>query len=124
MSHVDLPLSSSSSIKQRSESERGRSATLNSIDIAFHSVDRNRIGQQHHENDNTLLSTTSSPHSKLGKHQSRPPRPDIKRARSATMSMLQDNTSLHSIQNTESPTWLLSDLLSNLSVFETIFIFC
>lgn len=118
MSHVDLPLSSSSSIKQRSESERGRSATLNSIDIAFHSVDRNRIGQQHHENDNTLLSTTSSPHSKLGKHQSRPPRPDIKRARSATMSMLQDNTSLNSIQNTESPTWLLSDLLSNLSVFK------
>ncbi|KAF6066608.1 Rapamycin-insensitive companion of mTOR, N-term family protein [Candida albicans] len=73
MSHVDLPLSSSSSIKQRSETR---------------------------------------------KLQSRPPRPDIKRARSATMSMLQDNTSLHSIQNTESPTWLLSDLLSNLSVFK------
>ena len=116
MSHVDLPLSSSSSIKQRSESERGRSATLNSIDIAFHSVDRNRTGQQHHENDNTLLSTITT--FKARKHQSRPPRPDIKRARSATMSMLQDNTSLHSIQNTESPTWLLSDLLSNLSVFK------
>lgn len=118
MDNIDLPLSSSSSIKLRSESERARSATLNSIDIAFHSVDRNRTGQQQHENDNTLLSTTSSPQSKSGKNQSRPPRPDIKRARSATMSMLQDNSSFHSIQNTESPTWLLSDLLSNLAVFK------
>ncbi|KAI5954495.1 hypothetical protein KGF54_002270 [Candida jiufengensis] len=99
---------SQSSIHQftKNDIERDRSTTLSSMDIPFHPVERER--------ENNIETITGTP--------------DFSRSRSATLpnfvnfemnsnSQLPSTPSLTSIPSNhpESPTWLLSDLLSNLS---------
>ncbi|CAK9437214.1 uncharacterized protein LODBEIA_P15920 [Lodderomyces beijingensis] len=128
-------LSQASSIPQvRPSMERDRSTTLSSLDIPFHSVER-----EHSQRDKIKQQRNGDSHdsgSKNSYFNLQKQRPEMMRERSATFpeifhleSMKASRTSTTAtptatspsslksvtLSHPESPTWLLSDLLSNLS---------